>query len=145
MTDWFVITETFSLWSLFFSAFLSSTLLPGSSEALLLTFLSQEFNPYSLLLVATIGNTLGGISSWLIGFWLIKKYPDSIPEKIKPESIERIRHWGWPVLLLSWVPVIGDPLCLAAGWLRLNFYWSVLAIALGKLARYSAIVWLFSL
>lgn len=145
MTDWFVITETFSLWSLFFSAFLSSTLLPGSSEALLLTFLSQEFNPYSLLLVATIGNTLGGISSWLIGFWLIKKYPDSIPEKIKPESIERIRHWGWPVLLLSWVPVIGDPLCLGAGWLRLNFYWSVLAIALGKLARYSAIVWLFSL
>jgi len=145
MTDWFVITESFSLWSLFFSAFLSSTLLPGSSEALLVAFLNQEFNPVSLLVVATIGNTLGGITSWLLGYWLIKKYPNSIPKKLNPESIERLRRWGWPVLLLSWVPVIGDPLCLAAGWLRLNFYWSVLAIALGKLIRYSAIVWLFAL
>ena len=144
MNDWFVFTETFSLWSLFFSAFLSSTLLPGSSEALLITYLSQEFDPVSLLIVATIGNTIGGVSSWLIGYWLIYKYPKSIPEKLTPKSIERLRHWGWPVLLLSWVPIIGDPLCLAAGWLKLNFYWSVLAIAVGKLIRYSAIVLLFS-
>jgi len=144
MTEWFVVSEEFGLWSLFLSAFLSSTLLPGSSEALLITFLSQGFNEFSLLMVATTGNTLGGLTSWLLGFWLIKKYPHSIPEKISPESIERLRRWGWPVLLLSWLPVIGDPLCLAAGWLRLNFYLSLLAIAAGKLLRYSAIVWLFS-
>jgi len=144
MTEWFVVSEEFGLWSLFFSAFLSSTLLPGSSEALLITFLSQSFNEFSLLMVATIGNTLGGLTSWLLGFWLIKKYPHSIPKKISPESIGRLRRWGWPVLLLSWLPVIGDPLCLAAGWLRLNFYLSMLAIAVGKLLRYSAIVWLFS-
>ena len=144
MTEWFVFTESFSLWSLFLSAFLSSTLLPGSSEALLVTYLSQGFDPKSLLIVATLGNTLGGLSSWLLGYWLIYQYPHSIPKKLSPESIERLRRWGWPVLLLSWVPIIGDPLCLAAGWLRLNFYWSLLAIALGKLIRYSAIVWLFA-
>jgi len=144
MTEWFVVSEEFGLWSLFFSAFLSSTLLPGSSEALLITYLSQDFNEFLLLMVATVGNTLGGLTSWLLGLWLIKKYPHSIPEKISPESIERIRRWGWPVLLFSWLPVIGDPLCLAAGWLRLNFYLSLLAIATGKLVRYSAIVWLFS-
>ena len=140
MTDWFIVSETFSFWSLFLSAFLSSTLLPGSSEALLVTYLSQDFDPYSLLLVATAGNTLGGISSWLLGYWLISKYPDSVPEKLNPQSIERLRRWGWPVLFLSWLPVIGDPLCLAAGWLKLNIYLSVIAIALGKLIRYSLIV-----
>ena len=63
MTEWFVVSETFSLWSLFLSAFLSSTLLPGSSEALLVAYLSQGFEPTSLLTVATVGNTIGGLSS----------------------------------------------------------------------------------
>lgn len=143
MTEWWQVSESFSLWSLFLSAFLSSTLLPGSSEALLVTYLTQGFAATSLLVVATIGNTLGGLSSWLLGFWLVKKYPNSIPKKLNPESIQRLRRWGWPILLFSWLPIIGDPLCLAAGWLRLNFYWSFLAIALGKLIRYSIIVFLF--
>ncbi|MDH5517934.1 MAG: DedA family protein [Gammaproteobacteria bacterium] len=142
MADWFVVTETFSLWSLFFSAFLSSTLLPGSSEALLVTYLSQGFGYQALLIVATVGNTLGGLSSWLLGFYLIKKFPHSIPEKLSPTSVQRLRDWGWPLLFLSWLPVIGDPLCLAAGWLRLNFYLCLLAIAVGKALRYSIIVWL---
>lgn len=144
MNDWLVVSETFSLWSLFLSAFLSSTLLPGSSEVLLTTYLTQGFAAAPLLLVATIGNTLGGITSWLLGFWLVKKYPHGLPEKISPQALQRIRRWGWPVLLLSWVPVIGDPLCLAAGWLRLNFFYSVVAIAIGKLLRYSAIVLVFA-
>jgi len=144
MTEWFVVSETFSFWSLFLSAFLSSTLLPGSSEALLVTYLSQDFDPRMLLLVATAGNTLGGISSWLLGYWLIIKYPDAVPKKLNPQSIERLRRWGWPVLLLSWMPVIGDPLCLAAGWLRLNIYLSIFAIALGKFIRYSLIVFFVS-
>ncbi|MDH5394038.1 MAG: DedA family protein [Gammaproteobacteria bacterium] len=142
MADWFVMTETLSLWSLFFSAFLSSTLLPGSSEALLLAYVSHDYDVKSLLLVATIGNTLGGLSSWLLGFWLIKKYPHSKPKKLREESVARLRRWGWPVLLFSWLPIIGDPLCLAAGWLRLNFYGCLFAIAAGKGLRYSAIVWL---
>ncbi|MDH5425320.1 MAG: DedA family protein [Gammaproteobacteria bacterium] len=144
MSDWFVVTESFGLWSLFFSAFLSSTLLPGSSEALLAAYLSQGFEPYSLLAVATVGNTIGGLTSWWIGYWLIKKYPHSVPERISPRAIERIRHWGWPVLLLSWLPLVGDPLCVAAGWLRINVYWSLLAIATGKLIRYGVIVCLFN-
>lgn len=143
MTEWWQVSETFSLWSLFLSAFLSSTLLPGSSEALLVTYLTQGFAATALLVVATIGNTLGGLSSWLLGFWLVKKYPNSIPKKLSAEAIQRLRRWGWPILLFSWLPIIGDPLCLAAGWLRLNFYWSFVAIALGKLIRYSVIVFLF--
>lgn len=144
MTEWFIVSETFSFWSLFLSAFLSSTLLPGSSEALLVTYLSQDFDPGMLLLVATAGNTLGGISSWLLGYWLIIKYPEAVPKKLNPQSIERLRRWGWPILLFSWLPVIGDPLCLAAGWLRLNIYLSILAIALGKFIRYSLIVFIIS-
>lgn len=144
MTEWFVVSESFSLWSLFLSAFLSSTLLPGSSEALLSLYLTQGFDSSSLLIVATVGNTFGGLTSWLLGYWLIRRYPNSIPKKLSVESIDRLRRWGWPILLLSWLPVVGDPLCLAAGWLRLNFYWSVLAITTGKLLRYSAIVFLFS-
>ena len=144
MTEWFSVTESFSLWSLFFSAFLSSTLLPGSSEALLILYLNEGFDKTSLLIVATVGNTLGGVSSWLLGFWLIWKFPHSLPKKISPQAIERLQHWGWPVLLFSWVPVIGDPLCIAAGWLKVSFWLSLLVIIVGKLFRYYAIIFLFS-
>lgn len=144
MSDWFDVTESFSLWSLFFSAFLSSTLLPGSSEALLILYLDQGFDRWMLLLVATIGNTLGGLTSWLLGYWLIKRYPHSIPERISQRAIDRIQHWGWSVLLFSWLPVIGDPLCVAAGWLKINIVVSLVAIAIGKGIRYGVIVFVFS-
>jgi len=144
MIEWFTVTENFSLWSLFFSAFISSTLLPGSSEALLVFYLNEGFDKTALLSVATIGNSLGGLTSWLLGYWLIWKFPHSLPEKISPRAIERIHNWGWPVLLLSWVPVIGDPLCVAAGWLKVNFWLSLLAIIVGKFIRYYAIIFLLS-
>jgi len=144
MSEWLSVTESFSLWSLFFSAFLSSTLLPGSSEALLVLYINEGFDKTSLLMVATVGNTLGGVSSWLLGFWLIWKFPDSLPKKISSQAIDRLQHWGWPVLLLSWVPVIGDPLCIAAGWLKINFWLSLLAVIVGKFFRYYAIIFLLS-
>jgi membrane protein YqaA with SNARE-associated domain len=80
------------------------------------------------LAVATLGNTLGGLSSWLIG--------RLIPLTRPLNGLDTVRRWGSPALLLSWVPLIGDPLCVAAGWLRLNIWWSILFIALGKFARY---------
>lgn len=144
MTDWFVLSDSFSYWSLFFSALASSTILPGSSEALLVVYLDKGFQPLNLLLVATIGNTIGSVISWLMGYWLIKKFPDSMPKKISPTAIARIQHWGWPALFLAWLPVVGDPLCIAAGWLRINIFLSVLAITVGKLARYYALIFLFS-
>ena len=81
------------------------------------------------LAVATLGNTLGGTSSYLIG----RLVPD---RKLGGRALEWVRRWGAPVLLLSWVPIIGDALCVAAGWLRLNVWLSVLFMALGKFARY---------
>ena len=83
---------------------------------------------WAALAVATLGNTLGGMSSYLIG----RLIPTTSPLK----GLATLQRWGSPALLLSWVPIIGDPLCVAAGWLRLNAWWSVLFIALGKFARY---------
>jgi membrane protein YqaA with SNARE-associated domain len=127
--------ESISLSALFVSSFLAATLLPGGSEPVLFGIL--KLNPHQYwpaLAVATIGNTLGGMSSYLIG--------RVIPEREKQKNSRALRWvhgYGSPVLLLSWVPVIGDPLCVAAGWLRVNPWLSVLFMALGKFVRYLAI------
>ena len=121
-----------SLSALFISSFLAATLLPGGSEAVLFGVL--KLRPELLwmaLSVATLGNTLGGMSSYLIG----RLIPPTKPIK----GLASVQRWGSPALLLSWVPVIGDPLCVAAGWLRLSIGWSILFIALGKFARYAVI------
>ena len=122
-------TETTSLWALFASSFLAATLLPGGSEAVLFGVLKLHPGQlWAALAVATAGNTLGGLSSYLIG--------RIIPQKHALKGLATVQRYGAPVLLLSWVPLIGDPLCVAAGWLRLNPWWSALYIAVGKLARY---------
>jgi len=78
--------------------------------------------------VATLGNTLGGMSSYLIG--------RVIPQKETIKGLDWVRRFGAAALLLAWVPVIGDPLCVAAGWLRVNPWLSAFSMAIGKLARY---------
>ena len=83
------------------------------------------------LVVATVGNTLGGLSSYCIGRFIPQKKALTMQT-----GLDRVRRHGAPVLLLSWVPIVGDPLCLAAGWLRLNPWWSAFYMALGKFARY---------
>ncbi len=126
------------LWGLFSSAFLSATLLPGGSEAVLVYLVHAEHHgPMLLLAVASAGNTLGGMSSWLIGRLLPAgrlQRPELHP------AVARIRNHGSPVLLASWLPVIGDPLCAAAGWLRVPWYRALLFIALGKIARYAVVL-----
>ena len=133
-----MIGDEYSLIGLFLSAFLSSTLLPGSSE-LVFVFLATrgDLPTWSLLATATAGNTLGGMSSWALGWLIGWWYP--LHEFTKPAhhlAVERIRKWGSPVLLLSWVPVIGDPLCIAAGWLRMGWVRALLCIGIGKGCRY---------
>jgi membrane protein YqaA with SNARE-associated domain len=126
------------LWGLFTSAFLSATLLPGGSEAVLAYLVyADDHDPLILLAVASAGNTLGGMSSWLIGRLLpTGRFQDS---ELHPAAT-RIRKHGSPALLLSWLPVIGDPLCAAAGWLRVPWYRALLFIALGKIARYMVVL-----
>jgi membrane protein YqaA with SNARE-associated domain len=86
---------------------------------------------WTAVAVATVGNTLGGLSSYLIG----RVLPYGRPLK----ALALVQRYGSPMLLLSWVPLIGDALCVAAGWLRLHAALAALYIALGKLARYLVI------
>jgi len=121
--------ETLSLWALFTSSFLAATLLPGGSEAVLFGVLKLHPGQFwTALAVATLGNTLGGMSSYLIG---------RIIPRTKPlRGLATLQKYGSATLLPAWAPVIGDPLCVAAGWLRLNPWLSALFIAIGKFVRY---------
>ena len=118
-----------SLIALFTSSFLAATLLPGGSEAVLYAVLALHPDLYwTPLAVATLGNTLGGMSSYLIG--------RLIPRRKPAAGLAMLQRHGSVALVFSWVPFIGDPLCVAAGWLRLNPWASLAFIALGKFARY---------
>lgn len=135
-------TDPAGLWLLFSSSFLASTLLPGGSEVTLVYAAHEAIGPIALLwLIATIGNTLGGLSGWLIGWWIQRRYPAR--QLVKPEqqrAMKRLSRYGSPVLLLSWLPIIGDPLCLAAGWAGVRFWPSLVFIALGKGVRYALLL-----
>jgi membrane protein YqaA with SNARE-associated domain len=125
-------SDSASIYALFISSFLAATLLPGGSEAALFAVL--KVYPELLwiaLAIATIGNTLGGMVTFGMG-WLL-------PQTQQLKHIEKLRHYGAPVLLFAWVPLIGDALCLTAGWLRLNPWQAALFMAIGKLARYGLI------
>jgi membrane protein YqaA with SNARE-associated domain len=135
-------TESLSLFGLFMSAFLSATLLPGSSEVVLgVLALQEHFSPWGLLGVATLGNTLGGMSSWVLGFLLSRRYSlEDLPNPAHRQAVARIQSWGLPALLFSWVPFIGDPLCVAGGWLRMNWWWSLVYMGVGKGLRYAILL-----
>ena len=118
-----------SLASLAATSFLASTLVPISSEAALFAVLKLHADlAWPALGVATLGNTLGGLTTYLIGRYFGSQKPLS--------QLERVRRYGSPLLALAWLPFVGDALCLAAGWARLN--WAAVALwsAAGRFARY---------
>ena len=129
-----LISDELGLGGLFLSSFLAATLLPGGSEAVLFGLL--KLNPgllWPALALATLGNTLGGMSSYLLGRIL--------PEQKPGRGLAWVHRYGSPALLLAWAPLIGDALCVAAGWLRLNAGYVAAFMAVGKLARYFVIAW----
>lgn len=130
--------EDYSLLGLFFSAFISSTILPGSSEVVLVALATQSHLPrWDLLVAATVGNTLGGMSSWVVGWVIALRYPlTELSKEAHQRAVNRVRQWGSPILLLSWVPIIGDPLCVAAGWMRISWVGALFYIGIGKAFRY---------
>lgn len=131
----FAFTAEAGLAGLFLASFLSATLLPGGSEAAL--FAVVMLHPEQMLpalVLATLGNTLGGMVTYAMGRLL--------PQHLAPEKSALARRHGPPILLLAWAPVVGDALCAAAGWLRLNWLQCALWMLLGKLARYAAVLWL---
>jgi membrane protein YqaA with SNARE-associated domain len=139
-------TDELSLWGLFLSAFVSSTLFPGGSEVVLgLLAAERHYDPWLLLAIASLGNTLGALTTWLLGYLLARRFPlEGRLSTNQQRAVARLRRWGSPALLLSWLPVVGDPLCFAAGYLRLPFFASLLFIALGKVARYVVILLAFA-
>lgn len=129
--------ENGSLITLFTSSFLAATLLPGGSEAVLVGVLLAYPELYwPALQVATLGNTLGGMSSYLIGRLLPDEQALSKRIGRHIHGLEWTRRHGAPILFLSWLPVIGDVLCVAAGWLRIHWLPAALFIAAGKFVRY---------
>ncbi|MEH6474868.1 MAG: YqaA family protein [Sneathiella sp.] len=125
------------------AAFLSATLLPGSSEALLVSLLLLgEESPASLLAIATFGNVLGSLLNWYMGAFLMsfqhkKWFPVSLPQ-IDKAQIWFSKYGIWS-LLLAWAPIIGDPLTLIAGMMRISLMPFILLVTIGKFARYALI------
>lgn len=134
------------LWGLFASAFISSTIAPGGSEAVLAYMVAKGlYSSQALLIVATVGNTLGALTTWGLGLLAAKRFPLAtlLPPK-KQQALAIVQQRGVWVLFFSWLPIIGDVLCFAGGWLKLPFITACLIILLGKFARYAMIVWLFT-
>ena len=141
-----MIDSILPLVSLFFSGFTSATLLPGSSEALFLLMLSQQnWDTVMLILIVGSGNSLGGMSNWILGI-LIRNglYKDKDKDK-ESENKHRfkaekwLKKYGSPVLFFSFLPIIGDPLCLVAGLVKIHWLKALLYISLGKFVRYIAL------
>ena len=122
--------------SLFGSSFLSATLLPGSSEVLLVALLiAKKTSVYGLLLAASLGNTLGGLTNIFLGRLL----PLKRQGRWHDTAITWLHRLGPAALLFSWLPVIGDLLCVLAGWLRFAWLPAMLFLAVGKTLRYIVI------
>lgn len=131
-------------WALFGSALLSSTLFPGGSEALLIYRLNQGDDPVAAVATATAGNVLGSLITY--GMGRFGRAAVGRRGAHAEQRIARAERWfarfGRPALLFAWLPVVGDPLCLVAGVLRVNPGAFLLLVTAGKLARYAALAWL---
>lgn len=129
-------TANTGLDGLFIASFLAATLLPGGSEAVFLGVIATwPERQTEALLLATLGNTLGGMSSYA----LARLLPERALQKLGAKPLALSQRWGAPILFLAWLPLIGDFLCVAAGWLRLPWLPCALWMALGKGLRYAFI------
>lgn len=123
---------------MFSGAFLAATLLPGGSEVLLVALLNKVPQAWlALVAVASIGNTLGAMTSFYLGrLGRLAKSPAALSEGKYAKALTLIERYGVWALLLSWAPIIGDVLCLFAGWLKLPMLPALIVIFIGKTVRY---------
>lgn len=131
--------------SLFISGFIAATLFPASSEVLLLILQQQGYSLFWLWLAATSGNTLGSCVNWYLGKELLRfQHKSWFP--IKSEQLQRgqqyFQRYGIWSLLFAWLPVVGDPLTLVAGMMKIRFQILLVLVLAGKGARYAVLLWL---
>ena len=129
----------YGLLTVFIVSLVSATLLPlGSEPAVIgLVYLNPSLF-WPTIAVATLGNTIGGAISWWTGYAAELVYEKVATRKAhERKAIEWLERWGPRACLLSWLPVIGDPICALAGWLRLAFWPCVAYMAVGKFVRYA--------
>ena len=144
---WLAMPEV-GLSTVFVVALISATLLPLGSEPAVYAVVSADpalFWP--AIAVATVGNTIGGAISWWMGRGAETLYEQVTHRSPQARALEWLRRFGPRACLLSWLPVVGDPLCAVAGWLRLPFWPCVAYMAVGKFARYltmtAGLIWAF--
>jgi len=131
------------LTGLFFSAFTSATILPGTSEAALAALVaSDDHAVWVLVVVATAGNVLGSLVNWGLGLY-VDHFKTRRWFPVSPDQLDRASQWfsryGLWSLLLAWLPIIGDPLTLFAGVMRVRFIPFIILVTIGKFARYAMI------
>lgn len=132
----------------FVVAFVSATLLPMGSEPAVFGLVKLNAAMFwPAIAVATVGNTLGGAVSWWMGLGAERVYERMTHRRAEARALRWLERLGPRACLLSWLPVVGDPLCAVAGWLRLPFWPCVAYMAIGKFARYlvmtAALLWAF--
>jgi membrane protein YqaA with SNARE-associated domain len=147
LLQWLALPQ-YGLSSVFVVAFISATLLPLGSEPAVFGLI--KLNPdmfWPAIVVATVGNTLGGVVSWWLGWGsrrVVKRWNHSASHARALIWLEKL---GPKACLLSWLPIVGDPLCAVAGWLRLPLWPCTVYMALGKFLRYlvmtSLLLWVF--
>jgi membrane protein YqaA with SNARE-associated domain len=128
--------------SLFFLSFLASTVVPLGSEWLLVILLLEGHSPVATVAVATVGNTLGACTTYAVGLYggpLVVSRALRIDEAGMQRAQRLYGRYGSWSLLFSWVPIIGDPLCVVSGFFKTRFAWFLTLVLVGKLARYVVI------
>ena len=133
----FAFTAEAGLAGLFLASFLAATLLPGGSEAVLFAVIRlHPEQTLAALLLATLGNTLGGMST----YGMARLLPARVgADNTATRRLDALRRHGAPLLILAWAPIVGDALCAAAGWLRLPPLACTAWMAAGKAARYALV------
>ena len=151
MLDWMMrvlALPEVGLSTVFFIAFVASTLVPLGSEPAV--FGLVKLNPdmfWPAIFAATAGATLGGAVTWWMGYGAERAYEKMTHKSPDARALRWLQRFGPKACLLSWLPVVGDPLCAVAGWLRLAFWPCVFYMAIGKFARYvvmtAVLLWIF--
>lgn len=130
------------LFGLFLGCLLSATVIPFSSEALVAGALLLDYSPWTVVLVATLGNTIGGMTCYLLGrlckwSWIEKWL--KVKEETLAKAHEKVEKYGSLAALLAWLPVVGDPIAIALGLMRTRVQPTTVLMFLGKGLRYMVV------